>query len=152
MKVTPLLSLLLIVAGGLTTMQAQPYYLQGSAAPCSWGNTSASCELTDPDNDGVFELTYDFGGAPIDVNEFKVYDSGNNNYIPGGANVWFNHQGGTVTFRYNSNNGDVDAIESAPFSICAPGEFSGWNNAEPMLDAGGNQWCYTIPTAGTYQW
>jgi hypothetical protein len=138
---------------GLTiSMSAQPYYLRGEASPCDWGNSSAACQLLDPQNDGIFELTYNFGAAPIGRKEFKIYNAGNNTWWPGGSNAWFNHQGGSVTFRFNSTNNQIEAVEGSTFSICAPGEFSAWNNSTPMVNNGGGQWCYTIPTAGSYQW
>ena len=146
------LLLTLFIAGFATVSSAQPFYLRGEAAPCDWANSSAACQLTDPDMDGVFTLTYDFGAAPIGRKLFKIYDAGANAWYPGGDAMWLNHQGGNVTFRFNTANSEIEVAESTTFSICAPGEFSAWNNATPMTDMGSGQWCYTIPTAGTYQW
>lgn len=146
------LLVLFFAIGAATFLQAQPFYLRGEAAPCGWSNSDPACELTDPDMDGIYELTYDFGGTPIGRKLFKIHDAGTGNWYPGGDNMWFNHQGGTVTFRFNTANSEVDASESIPPTLCAPGEFSAWNNAESMTDMGGGQWCYTVPAAGTYQW
>lgn len=151
MKKNLLLAILCLLASS-TYLSAQPYYLRGEASPCDWGNSSAACQLQDPDADGIFEITINFGASAIGRKEFKIYNAGSDSWHPGSANSWFNHQGGTVKFRFNPANNQVEAIESTPFSICAPGEFSGWNNAAPMVNAGGGQWCYTVPTAGTYQW
>lgn len=146
------LLLTLFTLGLALTSVAQPFYLRSEVSPCDFGNSNASCELTDPDMDGIYELTYDFGAAPIGRKTFKIYNAGADAWYPGGDNMWFNHGGGTVTFRFNTADSEVYAAESTGFSICAPGEFSGWNNAEPMVDNGGGEWCYTVPNAGTYQW
>ena len=131
--------------------EAQPFYLRGEASPCDWGNSSPSCQLTDPDNDGVFTLNIDFGASAIGRKEFKIYNAANDSWWPGN-NAWFNHQGGSVTFRFNTANNQVEATEGTALSICAPGSFSGWNNATAMTDMGGGTWCYTIPAAGSYEW
>ncbi len=131
-------------------LSAQPFYLRSSTAQCDYGNTNATCELTDVGG-GIYELVTDFGG-PVGRHDFKIYDAGADAWYPGGANAWFNHQSGSMTFRFNTATSEVEAVEPDLFSICAPGEFSGWNNAAAMTDMGGNQWCYTIPAAGTYQW
>ncbi len=152
MKKNVLLLLTLFVSGFSIFAGAQNIYLRGEAAPCDWGNSSAACQLTDPDLNGIFELTYNFGAAPIGRKEFKIYNATTDSWYPGN-NSWFFHQGGSVTFRFNTANNQVDAVEgTGTFSICAPGEFSGWDNAAAMTNTSGNEWCYTVPTAGSYQW
>lgn len=141
---------LLFVQGLAQMLIAQPFYLRGEASPCDWGNSSAACQLTDPDGNGIYELTYNFGTASIGRKEFKIYNAGNDSWYPG-SNAWFFHQGGSVTFKFNTANNLVDATDGS-HSICAPGAFSGWNNAAPMTNVGGTVWCYTIPTPGSYEW
>lgn len=66
---------------------------------------------------------------------------------PDGQNGWY--LAGNITFE---NNGGVGrAFGDNPFSICAPGAFSGWNNNAAATQIG-NQWCFTIPNIGTYDW
>ena len=126
--------------------------MRGTAGPCGWNDVGAQCELKDPDNDGIYELSFDFGAAPIGRQEFKIYHAATDSYYPGGPNAWYDHQGGAVTFRFNSNTGEVQATEGYGLTICAPGAFSGWNNAASMVNNGGNLFCYVIPNAGTYEW
>jgi hypothetical protein len=128
------------------------YYLRGTAGPCGWNDVSPQCELTDPDNDGIYELSFDFGATPIGRQEFKIYHAATGNYYPGGDNAWYDHQGGAVTFRFNSNTNQVQATEGYGLTICAPGAFSGWDNSASMVNNGGNLFCYVIPNAGTYEW
>ena len=132
------------------TVFAQPFYLRGSEAACGWGNSDAACELTDLDADGVFTLVKNYGTTPVGRQEFKVYDAGTDTWHPNGANAWFDHKGGSVTFRIKASNGEVEAKDGI-LTVCAPGEFSGWDNATAMVKTG-NVFCYTIPTPGTYQW
>ncbi len=148
-KLPLLLPALLLVSGWLA---AQPFYLRGEASPCDWGNSNSSCELTDPDGDGIYELVFDFGATPIGRKEFKIYNAGSDSWWPGSANSWFQHPGGSVTFRFDTSDNQVEAVEATAFPICAPGDFSGWNNAAAMTNTSGDTWCYTIPSPGTYQW
>ncbi len=92
------------------------------------------------------------GVAAIGRQEFKFYNAASNNWYPGGANSWYIHQGGSVAFRYYSATGETEVVDGLVPTICAPGEFSGWNNAAPMTSQGYNIWCYNVPTPGTYQW
>jgi hypothetical protein len=136
-----------------SNMSAQAYYLRGEAAPCDWGgNFTPTCQLTDPDNNGIYELTYNFGATPIGRKMFKIYNQTTDSWYPSGDNAWYIHNGGSVTFRINNATKVVEAVNSGSFSICAPGAFSGWNNATPMTNVGGNTWCYTIPNPGNYEW
>lgn len=140
-------------SGRVTSATPQAgFFLRGSAAPCDWGNSSCDCVLNDPDADGIYELTYDFGASPIGLQEFKIFDISTGTWIPGGSNSWYNHQGGSVTFRYDSNTGLVQSVDGYEPDICAPGAFSGWNNAASMQEVGPNIFCYTVPTPGTYDW
>jgi hypothetical protein len=134
-----------------TTLLAQPYYLRGSYGACDWGNSAPGCELTDPDTDGIYTLDIDLGGVG-NRQEFKIYDAGADAWYPPFSNAWYIHSGGNITFRFNPANGEVEASDGLSTGICAPGEFSGWNNAAPMTNTIGNTWCYTVPTAGCYQW
>ncbi len=143
---------LLFFLGCSMAADAQTFYLRSSAAACDFGNSSPSCQLTDPDMDGVYELDYDFGAAPIGRQEFKIYDSSTDTWYPPFANAWFIHSGGSVSFRINTANYQVEAVDGLSTGLCAPGEFSGWNPSAPMVNTGGTTWCYTIPTAGTYAW
>lgn len=150
MKKSFLLILLLLNICSHLSAQTN-YYLRGEAAPCGWGgNFTPTCQLTDPDNDGIFTLTIDLGAA-LGYKEFKIWDQAADSWWPG-ANSWFNHTGGNITFRYQPATNQVDAIDGTGFSICAPGEFTGWNNAAAMTNVNGNIWCFTIPNAGSYQW
>lgn len=135
--------------------QAPAYYLRGSASPCDWsGNFTPACRLTDPDNNGIYELSVNLGAAPLGVQEFKIYNQSTDSWYPGGANAWYNHQGGTVTFRINSANNQVEAVGDAVNAICAPGNWTNpnWTNTTPMTPLGGNVWCITVPTPGSYEW
>ena len=146
---------LLAFLGLSTALQAQNFFLRSSTSPCDFGNTNSACQLTDPDGDGVYELSYDFGAAPIGRQIFKIYDNDNNAWYPPFADAWFIHSGGSVTFRFNTANFQVEAVDGLSEPLCAPGEFNGFNpnsGASAMVNTGGTNWCYTIPTAGTYAW
>jgi hypothetical protein len=143
----------LLLAGICTMLQAQPYYLRGSAGPCGWGgNFTPQCQLTDPDGDGIFTLPLDLGATPIGYQEFKIYNQGNDSWFPG-ANSWYNHKGGVVTFRFQPGPNKVDAVDGAT-TVCAPGNWvnPNWVNSTPMQNVSANTWCITVPTPGTYNW
>jgi len=57
-----------------------------------------------------------------------------------------------MTFKFYTANGEVEAIESDPFTICAPGEWTGFDPNTPMVNVGNNTFCYTVASPGTYQW
>ncbi|MCB0634972.1 MAG: IPTL-CTERM sorting domain-containing protein, partial [Lewinella sp.] len=130
------------------------YYLRGTLGPCGWNDLSGSCRLTDPDNDNIYELVIDFGGVPQGRQEAKVYHVDSDTWYPlTFSNGWYYHQGGTVTVRFDANTGEVQIIEEGfTPSICAPGEFSGWNNGYSMNDYGNGVFCIPVASAGTYQW
>jgi hypothetical protein len=136
-----------------TTPPPTGYYVRGSAAPCDWfGNFTGTCQLTDPDGDGIFELVVNYGANPIGLHEFKIYHAATNSWYPSGANAWFRHTGGTVKFRYSALTNDVWVIDNFEENICAPGSFSNWNNAFPMTKYDNGVFCTNIPTPGTYEW
>lgn len=144
---------LLFFLGLSMAANAQSFFLRSSASACDFGNTNASCQLTDPDGDGVYELAYDFGASPIGRQEFKIYRSDNDTWYPPFANSWFRHTGGSVIFRINTADFKVEAIDGLSEPLCAPGEWNGFNpSSAPMVNTGGTNWCYTVPTAGTYAW
>jgi hypothetical protein len=148
-----LLGFLLILAS--SSISAQVYYLRGTASPCQWpGNFTSTCQLTDPDNNGIFELTVNLGAAPLGMQEFKIYNQTTDSWFPGGANAWYNHQGGSLTFKINSANNRVEVVGDAVPSLCAPGNWTvpNWTNTTPMTALGGNVWCITVPTPGNYEW
>lgn len=154
MKKTGLLYLLFFLGLSMAA-NAQTFYLRSQASACDFGNTNASCQLTDPDMNGVYELSYDFGAAPIGRQEFKIYNSDNDTWYPPNANSWFVHSGGSVTFRINTANFQVEAVDGLSAPLCAPGDFNGFNpnsSASAMVNTGGTNWCYTVPNAGTYSW
>ncbi|MFZ1704973.1 MAG: T9SS type A sorting domain-containing protein [Saprospiraceae bacterium] len=106
--------------------------------------------------DGNWSSGPDLMGSPPSVvvnvsgrQEFKIYCSGNNTWYPGGNNAWTNG-GGNVNFIVLGGNA-MSAEAVINFSICSPGDFSGWDNSAAMTQDG-NQWCYTVPNTGTYQW
>jgi hypothetical protein len=82
--------------------------------------------------------------------EYKIYCSSNNTWYPTGDNPWTNG-GGNVTFTLTTDPKALAVEASMNFDICAPGAFSGWNNSNAMVQ-NGNQWCVTVPNAGTYEW
>ncbi|MEO1259392.1 MAG: IPTL-CTERM sorting domain-containing protein [Bacteroidota bacterium] len=128
-------------------------YLRGSQGlPCDFGSTNPTCELTDPDMDGVFELTYDFGGNVVGRQEFKIYNAATDMWYPGGPNAWYIHNGGSITFKWYSATGEVEAVENDPLTLCAPGQWTGFDPNTPMVDMGNGVFCYNVPTAGTYEW
>jgi Secretion system C-terminal sorting domain len=130
---------------------AQTYYLRGSEATCPWsGNFTSQCQLTDADADGVYELVLPLSAA-AGAQEFKVYNQTADAWAPGGANAWYEHTGGSLTFKFRTADMSVE-VADGPQSMCAPGEFTGWDNAAPMVNVSGNIWCYTIATPGTYIW
>jgi hypothetical protein len=156
MKKSTLLFLFLSLV--ISSVFAQPYYLRGDIAPCGWGNSSASCQLTDPDGDGIFTKTLtaaDLGAAAVGYREFKIYNAaGAGSWFPGN-NSWFVQvTGSSVTFRFTPLTNKVEAIESIPFSLCAPGDYitPNWTNTTPMTNVTGNTWCMTVANPGTYNW
>lgn len=129
------------------------YYLRGSAGPCDWfGNFTPTCQLTDPDGDGILELVVNYGATAIGKHEFKIYHAATNSWFPSGGNSWFHHTSGSVRYRFNPATGDTWAIDDFNQNICAPGAFSGWNNAYPMTKYDNGMFCTNIPNPGTYEW
>ncbi|MEZ4934731.1 MAG: hypothetical protein R2788_21705 [Saprospiraceae bacterium] len=56
------------------------------------GTMSALNELTDPDNDGIYELSFDFGASPIGRQEFANHHGSDWQLLP-----WWRQCGGTTT-------------------------------------------------------
>ena len=152
MKKNILLSLLFL-CGAMVSVLAQPYYLRGSAAPCDWGlSNPTGCELTDPDGNGIYELTLNLT-SPIGGQECKIYNQATDTWYPLPSNAWYIHQGGDLTFRFHTADNTVDVVDGNQ-TLCAPGNYGGpvWTNTTPMTNVSGNTWCFTVPTPGTYPW
>ncbi|MEZ4957399.1 MAG: hypothetical protein R2825_27830 [Saprospiraceae bacterium] len=88
MKKNLLLSLSLVL--GVALLQAQPFYLRSTTGQCDFGNSNASCELSDVGG-GVYELVTDFGGGAVGFNEFKIQ-------TPGGCLVFRMPMLGSITW------------------------------------------------------
>ncbi|NNE27133.1 MAG: hypothetical protein HKN09_09840, partial [Saprospiraceae bacterium] len=129
----------------------QGFYVRGTFA-CDWNNLNSGCQLED-DGFGNYSVTLDLGPAALGCQEFKIYDASNNLWYPSGANAWFDHVGGEVTF-YLDNNNLVGVKDHSNFAICAPGNYTEpmWNNSTPTYSVGGGVYCFTVPVAGSYEW
>jgi hypothetical protein len=129
------------------------YFLRGTAGQCDFfGNSTPLCQLTDPDGDGCLELTYNLGTTPLGLQEFKIYRPDNNRFYPDGANMWYLHKGGPVTFKFCLASNEITVLDGFTGSLCAPSQLNGFNNAAPMEKFDNGTYCISVPTPGTYEW